>query len=207
MMQQTDETINPYIAFTDVGMNLILVLLFFVAAVLSIGRSGWEKVRYRHPMRDFYNAVQLQMPENVRPQHVSPEARNDPPGVQRWDFSGKMLFFPNTARLTPEGYRALVQFARILSRHKDKWRRIRIEGHTIPPVQWLHDDWELSASRAAVVARIFHAEGRIPPHFLVVSGRAGQAPVDKRNPANPRNERVEIAIEFSLRNAVGQPIR
>lgn len=204
-MQEREDFINPYIAFTDVGMNLILILVFFVAAVLSLGQSGWEKVRYVHPMRRLYETVQ-KMPPNIRPSHLDSAVRNDPPGVQRWSFSGKMLFYPNTANLTPDGYRSLIQFARILANHKDKWRRIRIEGHTIPPLLWRRDDWELSSSRAAIVARIFHAEGKIPPHFLVVSGRAGQSPIDKRNPTNPQNERVEIIIEFSAMSAEGRKI-
>lgn len=200
---RSEEPINPYIAFTDVGINLILILVFFVAAVLTIGRAGWEKIRYQEPMERFKQAVHQKVPSPIRPTVLDPEKRNDPPGAQRWVFAGRQLFYSGTARLTPEGASSLIHFAQILSQHRDKWRRIRIEGHTIPPTPGERDDWELSAQRAAVVARVFHAEGRIPSYFLAVSGRAGQAPVDKANRWNPANERVEIVIEFSLMTAEG----
>lgn len=204
---QAEDSLNPYIAFTDVGINLILILIFFVAAVLTIGRTGWEKIRYQEPMEQFKRAVHQRMAAAAGPEALEPEERNDPPGAQRWVFAGRRLFYPNTARLTPQGASSLMQFAKILGQHRDKWRRIRIEGHTIPPLPGQRDDWELSAQRAAIVARVFHAEGRIPSYFLAVSGRAGQAPVDKPNRLNPANERVEIVIEFSLMTAEGKKIQ
>ncbi|MEM3426550.1 MAG: hypothetical protein QXI42_12235, partial [Thermoproteota archaeon] len=59
---RSEESINPYIAFTDVGVNLILILIFFVAAVLTIGRAGWEKIRYQEPMEQFRRAVVQKIP-------------------------------------------------------------------------------------------------------------------------------------------------
>ena len=38
----------------------------------------------------------------------------------------------------------------------------------------LQDDWELSAARAAVVARELQTSGKIPSYYLAVAGRAGQ---------------------------------
>jgi chemotaxis protein MotB len=204
---QAEDSLNPYIAFTDVGINLILILVFFVAAVLTIGRAGWERIRYKEPMEQFKRIVQRKMPASACPTPLEPEERNDPPGAQRWVFAGRTLFYPNTARLTPGGASSLVTFAKILSQHRDKWRRVRIEGHTVPPIPGQRDNWELSAQRAAVVARVFHAEGRIPSYFLAVSGRAGQAPIDKANRQNPANERVEIVIEFSLMSAEGKKLQ
>lgn len=186
---------NPYIAFTDVVLNLLMIILFVLAFLLAMGRPGWEEGRYREPMQELQQAI-AQLSSHMRPTLVSNTLRNDPPGVQRWMFSGKKLFYPKTSRLTPEGYRSVQEFAQILNQHRDKWRRIRIEGHTIPPRPGQRDDWELSAKRAAVVARIFYVEGKIEPYFLAVAGRAGQTPIDKANPENPANERVEIAIEF-----------
>lgn len=203
----SEDSINPYIAFTDVGINLILIMVFFVASVLTIGRAGWEKIRYQEPMEQFRRAVMQKIPVAICPKALKPEERNDPPGTQRWVFAGRQLFYPNTAELTPQGASSLIHFAKILRQHRDKWRRIRIEGHTVPPLPGQRDDWELSAQRAAIVARVFHAEGRIPSHFLAVSGRAGQAPVDKPNRLNPANERVEIVIEFSLMTAEGKKLQ
>lgn len=94
----------------------------------------------------------------------------------------------------------------MLRKHKDKWRRIRIEGHTLPPKLGEPDDWELSSKRAAVVARVFASKGHIPSYLLAVAGRAGQDPQNKERPTDPANERVEIIIEYAKMDARGIPL-
>ncbi len=218
-----DDT-NPFIAFTDVGINLILIMVFFVVAILTIAGIGQHKsaekklaqakasdeemeaAPYRRAMREFYRAVMHDMPRPIRPRHIDANYLNDPAGTQRWSFLSTSLFYPQTAELTPHGKTCLVEFARLLASHKDKWRRIRVEGHTMPPQRGERDDWELSAQRASVVARVFYGSG-ISPHFMAVAGRAGQAPYPEFPKWDPRNERVEIVIEFSLKTATGQPVK
>ncbi len=221
----SDDT-NPFIAFTDVGMNLILILAFFLAVVFALAGVGRQKDQgtqahpvqplaqheemeaapYRRAMRLFYQAVMRDMSATSRPRHIDAKYLNDPSGTQRWSFLSTKLFYPQTAKLTPEGSTRLIEFARILVLHKDKWRRIRIEGHTMPPRPGERDDWELSAQRASVVARVFYASG-ISPYFIAVAGRAGQAPYPEFRKTDPRNERVEIVIEFALQTATGAPVR
>lgn len=193
---QTEDPLNPYIAFSDVGINLVLILVFFIAAVLSIGRAGWGGVGCTDSERGVYDAVRSEMDAAARPKHIDRSYRNDPTCVQRWHFAGKALFYPNSVKMTPEGYHSVSKFAEILGRYRNRWRRIRIEGHTIPPMPGQADDWELSAHRAAVVARIFHSKGKIPAYYLAVSGRAGQAPWNTEDRTSPENERVEVVIEF-----------
>jgi outer membrane protein OmpA-like peptidoglycan-associated protein len=196
METHNDGSLNPFIAFTDVGINLVLILTFFVAAVLSVGRAGWGGAGCVEWEKSVYHAVMREMRPELRPQHIDRAYRNDPTCVQRWRFAGKALFYPNSVKMTPEGYQSVAKFAEILGRYRGQWRRIRIEGHTAPPLPGQNDDWELSAQRAAVVARIFHSRGRIPAYHLAVSGRAGQAPWDRLSRTNPENERVEVVIEF-----------
>jgi len=193
---QQGDSLNPFIAFTDVGINLVLILAFFIAAVLTIGRAGWGGAGCVEREKSVYQAVMKEMRPEMRPQHVERAYRNDPTCVQRWRFAGKTLFYPNSVKMTPEGYQSVAKFAAILGRYRGQWRRIRVEGHTIPPLPGQHDNWELSAQRAAVVARIFHSRGRVPAYHLAVSGRAGQAPWDRVNRTSPENERVEVVIEF-----------
>lgn len=187
--------LNPYIALADMYINLLLILCFFLAAVLSLSHGFWEQARYRELQSIFYQGVMEELPRPLRPMPYW--WRHDPPGALRWVFWQKRFFMPRTSKLTPQGREAFVRFARVVRKHAGKWRRIRIEGHTLPPRPGQPDDWLLSAKRAVAVAQIFHAQGHIPAHFLAVSGRGGQNPLSKGDPYNPANERVEIIIEFT----------
>ncbi|MBC7288059.1 MAG: OmpA family protein, partial [Armatimonadetes bacterium] len=186
--------LNPFIALADMYMNLLLILCFFVAAVLALSHGFWEQAQYRALQTAFYASVMQELPRSLRPMPYF--WRHDPPGAQRWVFWQKRFFVPHTSQLTSEGREAFVRFARVVRKHADKWRRIRIEGHTLPPRPGEPDDWMLSAARAAAVAQIFHSQGHVPAHLLAVAGRAGQTPLSKDAPWNPDNERVEIIIEF-----------
>lgn len=190
-----DDQLNPYIAFTDVVLNLVFILVFFVASVLVVSQVGWEEISTRVPQQQVASAVQRSgMTE--RPRLLDRRLRNDPPGVQRWAFAGGRvrLFEAGTARLTPGGQEVLVAFARILKSNRH-WRRIRVEGHTMPP-RVGRESWGLSAARAAEVARVFASEGKIPANYLAVAGRGGQTPY-LGDPLDPRNERVEIVLEYA----------
>lgn len=202
---------NPYIALADLAINLVLILAFFVAAVNALGRAGWEQVRYRDAQKEFRQAVSRSIHQKYRPSEN--RGKNDPPGVQRWVFRGAGLFEAGTTRILPGGERALAQFASVLKKQKSKWRRVRIEGHTLPPSSGELDNWELSSARAAVVARIVQARGHIPSHFLGVSGRAGQAPLLKvmlyGTPGEKATEQIRYFLQqrgvtFSLRNVKHQ---
>jgi chemotaxis protein MotB len=192
-----DET-NPYIALADLAINLVLILAFFAAAVNALGRAGWEQVRYRDAQREFREAIRRSLSGAQRPLELG--GKNDPPGVQRWVFPGSVLFQPGGPILRREGKAALIQFAQVLSLHRNKWRRIRIEGHTRPPAPGEPDDWDLSCRRAAAVEQVFYFEGHLAPNLLAVAGRAGQDPVRKGS-NDPVNERVEILIEYAAHAA------
>lgn len=174
-----EDGINPYIALSDLVISVILIVVFYVA----LGQLGLINLRYQRAMDDFATQVNQRLPSEVRPYWE--KGRNDPPGVQRWVFSGKSLFvpvargtsasvLPAPPQLTPAGSEALTGFARLLKENQSRWRRVRIEGHTQPPEDGQMDDWELSAARAALVARQIQTGGRIPSWFLAVAGRAGQ---------------------------------
>ncbi|GAA0516300.1 OmpA/MotB family protein [Deinococcus depolymerans] len=195
-----DDDLNPFIAFSDLMLNLALILVFFVVATILIGRAGWEEVRYKDAQKLVRAAVQRDLPRPLGPSNTT---RLDPPGAQRWVFQNETLFQPGTSTLTEPGRAVLAKFARIICRSPE-WRRIRVEGHT-KPIQGQADEWELSAARAAQVAKVLANIGRIRPYHLAVAGRAGQAPVDKKRPDNPENERVELLLEFVSNDALPSP--
>jgi chemotaxis protein MotB len=192
-----DDLFNPYIVLSDLTLNLVLILVFFIAAVTVVGKVGWEQVRYKEAQELVRQGIQETLPLNLRPQEAY---RNDPPGVQRWVFPNYLLFQSDSTLLSETGRRVLLTFAEVL-RENPEWRRIRIEGHTRPPLPGEPDDWELSTARSASVARIFTAEGDIPPWFLAVSGRAGQNPLNYENRDDPANQRVEILLEYSANSS------
>jgi chemotaxis protein MotB len=198
--------INPYIALADLGISLVLIFVFFIAAVLVAGQAGWEQTRYKNVQEQVIEAINnAKLAE--KPQLLAQSLRSDPPGVQRWVFIGQRvkLFGPGQAVLNPAAKATVVLFAKTLkavqidpSNKRPRWQRIRIEGHTMPRKAGENEPWGLSAARAAAVAELFSGDGGIAANFLAVAGRGGQTLFNgsgsKTN--DPRNERVEIIIEY-----------
>lgn len=108
------------------------------------------------------------------------------------------MFTAGTATLSVQGQRSLVEFAKAL-RSAPRWRRIRVEGHSMPPASNQMESWDLSALRAAAVANVLVRDGRIPANQIAVAGRGGQVKFngDRGNPKDPVNERVEVVVEFA----------
>jgi hypothetical protein len=78
----------------------------------------------------------------------------------------------------------------------------------------LNDDWELSAARAAAVARQIQVSGRIQPWFLGVAGRAGQNPLVKvllfTELGDPQKEAIKArliatGVSYSLKDITLDP--
>ncbi|GGL18883.1 OmpA/MotB family protein [Deinococcus radiotolerans] len=190
---------NPYIAFSDLTLNLVFVLIFFLGGILAVGQAGWEQVRYRNAQERVVQAVRA-APLKVRPLLLSPAQRNDPPGAQRWVFRSKGMFLGDTAALSPAGQTALVAFARVLRAEQGQWKRVRIEGHTQTSKPNMPERWDLSATRASAVASAFYLKGGISPNRLAIAARGGQTPYASVK-FDPRNERVEIVVEYAQKSA------
>lgn len=191
------DDLNPYIAVTDTALNIVLVMVFFVAALTAVGRVSWDDVRYKDAQKKFEQAVQrlIAVPPTIN------AGKNDPPGTQRWVFRNSALFAPGTAILTSDGQQTLSRFAQALRENSDTWRRIRIEGHTLPTASQGSDRWEDATNRAAAVARFLVNQGNIPPYFLATAGRGGQDPLPGLALADPAHARIEIVLEYARRAA------
>ena len=186
---------NPYIAFSDLALNVVFVLIFFVGGILAVGQAGWEQVRYRTAQEKVVMAVRA-APLEVRPLLIPPAQRNDPPGAQRWVFRSQNMFQGDSADLTPQGQAVLSAFARVLRSQQTNWKRVRIEGHTQTSKPNTPENWELSASRASAVASVFYLSGGVSPNRLAVAARGGQTPFNGLK-FDPQNERVEIVVEYA----------
>ncbi len=107
-----------------------------------------------------------------------------------------ILFAPGSAELSGKGEKALSILAKYLSAIQ---ANIVVEGHTddIPiSSERYPSNWELSAARAAAVARFLEKSG-VPKRVLSVVGYADTRPiVPNISPENrTRNRRVEIKLK------------
>jgi chemotaxis protein MotB len=204
----SEEALNPYIALADLTINVIFVLVFMIAAILVAGEISREREesRYKKAQAAILQAI-TNTPMAARPMVLPANLRNDPPGAQRWAFAGKdtrgapLFSSPRSAVLTLRGQQSFLKFAQILSKKIGGFRRIRIEGHTLPPKFGEKDNWDLSAQRAAAVANLFATTGRIPSNYLAVAARGGQTLFNGSagKPSDTANDRVEIIIEYNER--------
>lgn len=111
------------------------------------------------------------------------------------EISTDILFPSGVAELTSEAQDALGRIAGILAPLSNP---LRVEGYTDDkPIHTIQfpSNWELSASRAASVARLFIAHG-VAPQRLAVIGWGAYRPVASNDTAAGRNanRRVEILI-------------
>ena len=91
-------------------------------------------------------------------------------------------------------------------------RPLRVEGHTddLPVAgQRYHDNWELSAARAATVVSYLERAHHAPPEHLQAVGLAATKPIAKADSVDARelNRRVEMVVELELLSAVSHNLR
>lgn len=196
--RHTREDLNPYVALTDTTLNMVLVMVFFVATLSAVGRVAWDDVKYKDAQKVFAQAVQRLIPAPQCP--TINVGKDDPPGTQRWVFANSALFVPGKAALSANGQSVLERFCTALRQNGDTWRRIRVEGHTRPTTANQADRWEDATDRAAAVARFLVNNGRIRPYFIATAGRGGQDPLPGIALNDPAHARIEIVLEYS-RNA------
>ncbi|QJT10539.1 OmpA/MotB family protein [Oceanidesulfovibrio marinus] len=113
---------------------------------------------------------------------------------------GEILFGPGSSSLRPKGRQLLTELAQHLT--PVPGHTVYIIGHTDSvPISTEHhsqypSNWELSAARAAAVARFLLAHSSIDPSRIAVTGLAAHHPIAGNDTAEGRskNRRVEILI-------------
>ncbi len=111
------------------------------------------------------------------------------------DIKAGSMFANGTADLTPE---ALVKLMQLAAKIKDVPYPVVVEGYTDDvPIETpqFPSNWELSAARAATVARVLNSYG-IPNDRLLVTGYGDQYPIADNSTEEGRsqNRRVDIII-------------
>lgn len=118
----------------------------------------------------------------------------------RLNLVGKILFPSGSADLSPKGEEILEKVGFVLKDIRD--RKILIEGHAdnVPihagPQSRFPSNWELSAARAAAVARFFEEKVGIDPRLLSATGYSSYQPAfDNSTPEGRQaNRRIEILL-------------
>jgi outer membrane protein OmpA-like peptidoglycan-associated protein len=232
--------VNPYLPLADIFINFTLILVLFgvaMALTYSKTRANFEKAKEKYPDLAALDSVggaggaegtgveafiqqQAELEQKIHGilgEEIEFQDRLDPAGVKRFEIGHQ--YFDGTA-LTPQGRDVVRRIGQLLAAQDAQklYRRIRIEGHSMPPPPTGTDDewrWEFSLRLAKAVASVFRNEVGIPPHFFIISGRGGQSPKDKYDPrtgepnprydyTDPKHLRVEIVIEFAEKNALGE---
>lgn len=122
------------------------------------------------------------------------------------EINASALFSPGEALLGQEAARALRAVAEVIAVGDFP---IKVEGHTdnVPIGTALYpSNWELSASRASSVVRLFVDAG-VKPDRLTAAGYADQRPVapNDSNEGRARNRRVTILVESMSPEVVDVP--
>ncbi|MDR0529439.1 MAG: flagellar motor protein MotD [Zoogloeaceae bacterium] len=118
------------------------------------------------------------------------------------EINDSVLFAPGQARLEPESVFALEAVAQVIASNAFP---VTIEGHTddVPiHTPQFPSNWELSATRATTVLRLFAAAG-VDPQNLTAIGYGEQRPVESNSTAEgrARNRRVSILIDSAAMEA------
>jgi len=110
-------------------------------------------------------------------------------------LTDKILFDSGKANLKPDAFPLLTKIAAVLKKIDNE---VYVEGHTDNvPIHTVEfpSNWELSAARAASVAKYFIEQG-ISPSRLVIAGYADTRPVASNDTPQGRqkNRRIDILI-------------
>jgi chemotaxis protein MotB len=152
-------------------------------------------------LKTTYESLISELKEQIEDQEVTIKEFEEKISVTVVD---RILFELGMAAITPDGENILQRVGDILKNIQN--RKIRVVGHTdnipITP-DYQHKfptNWELSAARAAAVARHFQKESGIDPGALEAVGRSFYEPVASNQTAEGRaqNRRVEIIIAPQL---------
>jgi len=114
----------------------------------------------------------------------------------------QLLFDSGSSDMSANGRETLVKFADALHRAPES-ATIRIVGHTDNrPISAelktkFTDNWELSAARAAAVARFLVWGAQVDPNRLHIEARAGTRPIanNATEEGRAQNRRIELFVE------------
>lgn len=214
--------VDVWPAFTDflTSVSFLLVALLLATPWFFSVEALMPRGDQEDPLKDIKRAQEQIRTVLIRDLRLKPHQID--PGLtdQRIIFSEDQgaLFATNSAVPTA-GFRGLVdRLSATLRPHLALLERIEVEGHTDsdPFPAGARTNWELSAERAAAVAKLL-ADGGIPPYKLSAKGYSKYHPADTEvsdrrtaggefayiaqanqgERAKRRNRRIEILLVYA----------
>jgi chemotaxis protein MotB len=208
--KKADEGEGPWlISYADM-MTLLMGFFALIASFSKIDNTEFEKVKkeavkyfggeYKEPYGDLAKVIRKVVTQNGMNEFVQVE--NGPDGVSV-TFRGTLLFDSGSFELKGDAKPLMSKIAEVVHQQAAS-HNVKVEGHTdnVPikhPV--IASNWELSALRAARVARLFEDQG-FGKKQLAIQGWGEAQPLvpnfnadGTENPANQaKNRRVLIRI-------------
>jgi chemotaxis protein MotB len=142
--------------------------------------------------QEFYKMLDIEESREDAP--VDIEVTNDGLRVTIYNRQAHEVFEPGTAEFTQWGRFLVENVAWLVARNKFK---IRVDGHVaagfVPP-RPDYTAWELSADRANAMRRGLQHFAVAGDKFERVTGFGDTVPLEKKNPSERANERVEISL-------------
>jgi chemotaxis protein MotB len=120
------------------------------------------------------------------------------------EINASVLFRSGQSALEPAATRTLSEVARVLARTRGA---IAVEGHTdnVPiATPAFASNWELSASRAATVVRLFVEAGIAAPRLTAI-GHADNQPIEPGDSAEARARNRRVVVIVQAEPEAGQP--
>lgn len=146
--------------------------------------------------KEMLNEIQSYL-EQYDQREISYEVKE---GKASLGLTEKLLFKPGTIQFSKQAMDILEKIAGVLNKHPEV--DIVVEGHTdnvSPKGKEFKDNWDLSAMRAAAVARILTKEFYLNPSQVMAAGKGEYLPKTSNETADGRSLNRRMEIVFSPR--------
>ncbi len=166
----------------------------------ELAKQNEELTRQLEELQFAYEAMEKGLKEEIEQQQVKLEKMSDRSVMLT--MQEDVLFSVASIKINKAGRRVLAKVAKSLKEAPDS--KIRIVGHTdLLPItnprlkKRFIDNWELSAARAAAVARVLIWGHDLPEERITVVGRSHAEPVadNTTKKGRAKNRRIEIYLE------------
>lgn len=197
---RTADDVQIWPSYTDVAMNLVLILLIYLFTQIVIAtQTSASLVRVRQLQEALMADLNSALPPSMR-QDVSAHADGN---LLKLTFSDRVLFMPGQAQLLPRGTDLLGVVGKVLRARTADFSELQVEGHTdTEPINTprFQSNWELSSARATEVVQFLQGRSGMDAPLLTATGKSEYHPVDPAptDEAKARNRRIEMVIVYTL---------
>lgn len=156
-----------------------------------------ERERIVRSVRGYYDEIVNELKGEIAQGTVQVKQKDDSLSIA---MEERILFDSGRSQLNEAGQKVLLRIADVLK--EIKGQEIRVEGHADNQAitgalrEKYPSNWELSASRAAVVLKYLADKGKVAPENFVLVGFGEYRPVasNETNEGREQNRRVDIVL-------------